>query len=49
MQVMDKDVKGYAYSTDALNELEATLSADRFATYLSVSGGDREQAARLYT
>lgn len=49
MQVMDIDVKGYAYSADALNELEATLSADRFATYLGAAGGDREQAARLYT
>lgn len=45
----DADVKGYAYSADALSELETTLSADRFATYLKASGGDREAAARLYT
>lgn len=49
MSDMDADVKRYAYSEDALNELEATLSADRFATYLIAAGGNREEAARLYT
>jgi hypothetical protein len=45
----DADVKGYAYSADALAELEATLSAERFATYRAATGDDREAAARLYT
>lgn len=49
MQDTDVDVKGYAYSANALTELEATLSSERFATYLGAAGGDREEAARLYT
>ncbi|MFC3530234.1 hypothetical protein ACFOMH_18855 [Paracoccus mangrovi] len=49
MKDTDANVKGYAYSADALNELEATLSVDRFATYLAATGADREAAARLYT
>ena len=39
----------YIYSADALDELEATLSPDRFATYLKAANGGRESAARLYT
>ena len=49
MMDADKDVKGYAFSAEALNEIETTLSPDRFATYMAKSGGDREGAARLYT
>lgn len=49
MKDTDADVKGYAYSAEALAELEATLSADRFATYLAATHGDREAAAKLYT
>lgn len=49
MQDMGVDVKGYAYSADALTEIEATLSAERFATYLCAVGGDKQLAARLYT
>lgn len=49
MQDTDVDVKGYAYSADALAELEATLSAERFTTYLCAVGGDKQLAARLYT
>lgn len=46
----DANVKGgYVYSVNSLIEFEATLSADRFATYLTASNADREAAARLYT
>lgn len=45
----DKDVKAYAFSAEALVEIEMSLSPERFATYLAGSGGDREAAARLYT
>ncbi|AXT36784.1 hypothetical protein D1820_11895 [Phaeobacter sp. LSS9] len=46
---MNLDVKGYAYSANSLIELEATLSSERFATYLDAVRGDKELAARLYT
>lgn len=49
MSDTEQKVKEYPFTEEVLTELESSLSPDRFATYLSATGGDREQAARLYT
>lgn len=43
------NVKNFDLNDDILDELEASLSADRLGTYLTATGGDRAEAVRLYT
>lgn len=42
-------VKSFDLNENILDELETSLSPDRFGTYLDAAGGDREKAVRLYT
>lgn len=42
-------VKVFDLSDEILNELESSLSPERFSTYLAATGGDRTLAVRLYT
>jgi hypothetical protein len=42
-------VKKFAFDTDILDALVASLSPERMATYMAAAGGDRETAMRLYT
>lgn len=42
-------VKEFILNDDILSALTASLSPERFATYLTASGGDHEKAIRLYT
>ena len=41
-------VKCFSYTNDVLDELEASFSSERLATYLDAAGGDRERATRLH-
>ena len=41
-------VKHFSYTNDILDELEASFSSERLATYLHASRGDREKAIRLH-
>ena len=43
------NVKNFDLTDEILDELEASLSAERLGTYLSATGGDRAAAVRLYT
>lgn len=43
------NVKNFDLTDAILDELEVSLSAERFGTYLSAAGGDRADAVRLYT
>ena len=41
-------VKHFSYTNDILDELEASFSGERLATYLHAAQGDREKAIRLH-
>ena len=43
------EVKAFDLNEEILNELETSLSPDRFGTYLRATNGDRAKAVRLYT
>lgn len=43
------NVNAFALTSGILTALEASLSAERMATYIQASGGDRQRAIRLYT
>ncbi|MCY3878282.1 MAG: Abi family protein [Rhodobacteraceae bacterium] len=49
MTIPIPDVKNFNLNSKMLDELEGSLSADRLRTYLTVTGGDRADAVRLYT
>lgn len=49
MRDRGENVKKLAYEGDAAHALQATLSHERFRTYLTASDGDIECAIRLYT
>jgi len=42
-------VKEFALDEPVLGALEASLSPERFGTYLGATSGDRTEAMRLYT
>ena len=41
--------KAFPFGDEVLDALVASLSPERFATYVAATGGDRERAMRLYT
>ncbi len=43
------NVKNFSFNAAIIGALETSLSPERMATYLAVTGGDKEQAVRLYT
>ena len=48
--MMDREVrvKGFFYTHEVLDELEASLSRERLDTYLAAARGDRARAIRLH-
>ena len=48
MMDRERSVKNFFYTDEILNELETSLSRERLRTYLDATGGDREEAIRLY-
>lgn len=46
---MNAEVNDFPFNADVLAALETSLSPERMATYARETGGDREQAIRLYT
>src|SRR3954449_2782247 len=42
-------VKAFPFNDEILEALVASLSPERVATYVTVTGGDRGRAMRLYT
>lgn len=40
--------EGFSYTTTSIGAIEASLSPERFKTYLNRAGGDRTKATRLY-
>lgn len=41
-------MSNFVYSPTTISELEATLSSDRFETYVSLAKGDKRRALKLY-